>query len=139
MFIDKLLNAIYSKFTGTAALTTAFGSSPTRYYRDEAEGSPAMPYVVSEVVPGSPLTDAFANAISADVTVVFKVVCNGHNVSAGHMTTLITALDNTILTLSGGTNIGMYRQNEPHPTKLPEDDDGDDVWQWSVAYVYQIQ
>ncbi len=139
MFIDKLLTAIAAKFIGggaVAGLTTAFNG---RFYLEQAEGSAAMPYVVLEVVPSAPLTDAYANAISADVTVVFKVVGQTNATTAANVAAVCTALDNTALTLSGGTNIGMYRIGEPIPIKLPESENGVDTWQWSVAYVYQVQ
>jgi hypothetical protein len=135
MVIHKLTGAIYAKF-GTAALTGTFG---TRYFPEEAEGSPAFPYVISEVVPSAPLTDAYGNVTSADVTIIFKVIGNGHDATAANMATLLAAFDNVSLTLAGGAQINVYRTGEPIPTKLPDDETGNDVWQWSVAYTYSIQ
>lgn len=138
MLIDKLLNAMASLFIGgsaNATLTTAFGG---RYFRDQAEGSPAMPYVVAELAPVQPLTDAYANRISTDTTVILKVVGNGHNATAANMSSLMGVLDNTTLTLTGATNHSMYRVSEPVGIKLPEDEFGVDVWQWGVSYVYSV-
>jgi hypothetical protein len=140
MTIDKLLNGIKTKWAATGALTTAFASNGTDGpYRDIAEGSPAMPYCVLEVGSFAPLTDAYANAISAEVTLTFKVVGNGNNATAANVALILAAFDHATLTLTGATNIGMYRLSEPWPMKLPSDQFGSDVWQWSIPYIYQIQ
>jgi len=65
-----LLNAIYTKFTGTSALTTAFAGG---MHRDEAAEGTAMPYVVTEVPDGT-IDDAYANAFSSNAVIIFKAV-----------------------------------------------------------------
>lgn len=140
--ILPLLHAIYSTFTANETLATAF---PGGMGRDTVPPGTAMPYIVSEVV-GGPLTDAYGNAISSDITIIFKAVGGAGNSASGHDLTysaikaFIDAFDDTLLTLTGATNYSMRRIGEPIPVKLEEDASGGgkDVWQWSVIYEFSV-
>jgi len=140
--ILKLLHAIYTQFTGNAGLTSAF---PGGMSRDTAQPGASMPYIVSEVV-GGPLTDAYQNKISSDITIVFKAVgcasdsASGHDLTYNAIKAFIDIFDDTNLTLSGATNYSMRRIGEPIPAKLEDDasSGGKDVWQWSVIYEFSV-
>jgi hypothetical protein len=134
----KLLAAINAKFAATVALTTAFGATP-RYYREMVpSGTATYPYVVSEM-PAASLIDAYGNRISSEISIVFKVVGTpDEQTVAGHMDTLLTAFDNTTLSLTGATNIGMYRESEPVSMRLGQDGITE-VWQWAASYKYSVQ
>lgn len=140
MILDKLLNGIVTKWAATAALTSAFTANGTGGpFREQATPGAALPFVVLEVVPSAPLTDPFGTSRSADVTVIYKVIGEGHNATAALMALILTAFDDVHLTLTGATTCGVLRNGEPIPTPLGDDFDGSDVWQWAVAYTYHVQ
>jgi len=130
-----LLNAIYSKFTSTGALTTAF---PGGMHRDQAPEGTALPYVVSHVV-SSKVEYAYGGACRSDTQVKFSAYGIGHDATAALMDTLTGAFDDALLTLSTGTNDTITRLGEPTPVLHKHDGQGNDVWEWSATYEYSVR
>jgi len=55
------------------------------------------------------------------------------------MNALIAAFDDTLLTLSPGTNDTVARIDDPSPKLLRHDGQGNDVWEWAVTYEYGVR
>jgi hypothetical protein len=90
-------------------------------------------------MPQATLTDSYGNLTSSDPTILFKIIGNGHNPTAANASTLMSVFDDTLLSLTGATNFSMFRVGEPIPTQLDDDENGNQVWQWAVAYNFSIQ
>ena len=130
-----LLNAIYSKFTGDSALTSAF---PGGLHRDQApEGTP-MPYLVSRVH-DSKLEYSYSGPCRTDTQVRFSAYGVGHDATGALVQTLISHLDTALLPLSLGTNDTVVRLGDPVPLLHRHDATGNDVWEWSVTYEYGVK
>ena len=54
------------------------------------------------------------------------------------MQTLLGNLDDSLLSLSSGTNDAVTRTGEPTPMLHRHDLQGNDVWEWSVVYLYSV-
>ena len=54
------------------------------------------------------------------------------------MQTLLGSFDNSLLSLSSGTNDAVTRSGEPTPALHRHDAAGNDVWEWSVTYSYSV-
>jgi hypothetical protein len=132
-----LTNAIYTKFTGTTALTNAFtgGMYPER----AAEGT-SMPYVVTTLV-SAPTHVAYGNAHQLDDVIIrFVAVGIGHDATGALIETLMGVYDNTILTLSSGTMFDATRVGAPTRFLEPSvDGGGQEIWRWSVVYKYSVR
>ena len=129
-----LLNAIYSFFSATGSLTSAF---PGGLHRDNAPEGTAMPYLVSKVV--SSKTELAYNSASRTVTQVkFSAFGVGHDATGTLAQTLIGVFDGSTLTLASGTNDSIVRLGDPTPVLLKHDAQGNDVWEWSVVYDYGV-
>ncbi|HYF33823.1 MAG TPA: hypothetical protein VD994_00925 [Prosthecobacter sp.] len=138
--VVALFDAIKTKFEATAALTT--GITGGIFYQEVAAGT-ATPYMVVSTLP-SELVDAYSNAISGDLKVQFAVFGEGARVVAVLMESVLAAYDNTTLTLTGNTNIGMYRVDVPHQMLQPAEgayrnQNSKDVWGSYVTYCYSVQ
>ncbi|HEY2589819.1 MAG TPA: hypothetical protein VGI81_29010 [Tepidisphaeraceae bacterium] len=130
-----LLNAIYTKFTSDAALTSAF---PGGLHRDQAPETTAMPYVVSRVV-SSKLEYAYGGACRSVTQVKFSAYGIGHDATGSLINTLMTEFDDVLLTLSSGTHDTVTRLGDPVPLLHKHDAHGNDVWEWSVTYEYGVR
>lgn len=130
-----LLNAIYSKFTSSGTLTSAF---PGGLHRDQASEGTAMPYVVSKVV-SSKMEYAYGGACRSDTQIQFSAYGVGHDATGTLMDTFTSAFDDGLLTLPSGTNDSVTRLGEPAPSLHKQDGEGNDVWEWSVTYDYSVQ
>ena len=129
------LNAIYTKFTTDAALTSAF---PGGLHRDAAPETTAMPYVVSRVV-SSKLEYAYGGACRSVTQVKFSAYGVGHDATGTLMNTLVSEFDDVLLTLSSGTHDTITRLGDPTPVLHKHDAQGNDVWEWSVVYEYGVR
>jgi hypothetical protein len=130
-----LLNAIYSKFTSTGALTTAF---PGGMHRDQAPEGTAMPYVVSRVL-SSKIEYSYGGACRAETQIKFSAYGIGHDATATLANALISAFDDALLTLSSGTNDSVTRLGDAVPVLNKHDGLGNDVWEWSATYDYSVR
>jgi len=130
-----LLNAIYSTFTATGSLTSAF---PGGLHRDQAPEGTAMPYLVTHVVSSS-VEYSYSGVSRTTARIWFSAYGVGHDAAGTLMDTLTTALDNNLLTLSSGTNDSVVRLDEPTPKLLRHDGQGNDVWEWVVTYEYGVR
>ncbi|HWE02448.1 MAG TPA: hypothetical protein VG326_08550 [Tepidisphaeraceae bacterium] len=129
-----LLNAIYAFFTSAGTLATAF---PGGFHRDQAPSGTAMPYLVSKVV--SSVTEySYGDASRSVVQISFSAYGTGHDSTGTLAELLIRQLDETLLTLSSGTNDTVLRKGEPAPTLHSQDAQGNDVWEWTVVYEYGV-
>ena len=127
-----LLNAIYAKFTGDGALTSAF---PGGLHRDRAPEGTAMPYVISKVL--SSTTELSYGSGSRTITQIrFSAYGVGHDATGALLETLISHFDNALLSLPTGTNDSVVRHGEAVPVLHRHDGQGNDVWEWSVTYEY---
>ena len=129
-----LLNGIYSRFTSTLALTSAF---PGGFHRDRAPEGTAMPYVVSRVI-SSQTQLAYGGGSRTQTKVRLSALGVGHDATGTLAQMLIGAFDATLLTLGSGTNDAVVRQGEAVPVLLRHDAQGNDVWEWSVEYEYGV-
>jgi hypothetical protein len=129
-----LLNAIYAKFTADPALVAAF---PGGLFRDRAPEGTAMPYVVSHVV-ASKIAYAYGGPYRTDTEVRFSAYGVGHDATENAMQTLLGSFDDSLLSLSSGTSDAVTRTGEPTPALHRHDSQGNDVWEWSVVYVYSV-
>jgi hypothetical protein len=130
-----LLNAIYTKFTADAALTSAF---PGGLHRDAAPETTAMPYVVSRVV-SSTLEYAYGGGCRSVTRVQFRAYGVGHDATGTLFNTLTTEFDDVLLPLPTGTHDTITRLGDPVPVLHKHDAHGNDVWEWSVTYEYGVK
>ena len=130
-----LLNAIYTTFTNSAPLATAF---PGGLHRDQAPEPATLPYVVSHVVQ-SKLEYSYGGACRSDTQIKFSAYGVGHDATGTLMNALIAAFDDVLLTLSAGTNDTVTRLGDPIPVLHKHDAQGNDVWEWSVVYEYGVK
>jgi hypothetical protein len=130
----QLLNAIYTRFTTTGALTSAF---PGGLFRDRAPEAIALPYVVSHVVQ-SKLEYSYGGACRSDTQIKFSAYGVGHDATGTLMNALTTAFDDALLTLSNGANDTVTRLGDPIPVLHKHDAMGNDVWEWSAVYEYSV-
>jgi len=129
-----LLNAIYAAFTADAALVAAF---PGGLFRDRAPEGTAMPYVVSHVV-ACKVAYAYGGPYRTDTELRFSAYGVGHDAVGSAMQTLLDGFDDSLLSLSSGTNDAVTRIGEPTPVLHRHDSQGNDVWEWSVVYTYSV-
>jgi hypothetical protein len=130
-----LLNAIYSMFTGSSALTSAF---PGGLHRDQAPEGTAMPYLVTNVL-SSAVEYSYWGVSRTTVRVRFSGYGIGHDATGALMNALTAIFDDTLLTLSPGTNDTVARIDDPSPKLLRHDGQGNDVWEWAVTYEYGVR
>jgi hypothetical protein len=130
-----LLNAIYSKLTSDSALTNAFTGG---LHRDRAPQGTGLPYLVSHVVE-SKLQYSYTGVCRSTTLVRFSGFSVGHDATASLMDTLTSQLDDTLLTLSSGTNDTVTRIDDPAPKLHHQDSHGNDVWEWEVSYEYGVK
>lgn len=130
-----LLNAIYSKFAGDSALTSAF---PGGLHRDQAPEGTAMPYLVSHVV-SSKVEYGYNGPCRSDVQIKFSAFGVGHDAVGSLVNTLVSHFDDALLTLSSGTNDTITRLGDPTPVLHRHDGQGNDVWEWAVTYEYGVK
>lgn len=131
----SLLNAIYSKFTGDAALTSAF---PGGLSRDNAPENTPMPYLVSQVVSATPLYSYSSGVYRTLIAIRFHAYGVGHDATGSAVQTLISRFDDALLTLTSGINDSVTRQSDPMPKLLRHDAQGSDVWEWTVTYEFGV-
>jgi len=130
----NLLNAIYSTFTSSSALTTAF---PGGLHRDQApEGTP-MPYLVSQVV-DSKIHYAFTGPYRTQTRIKFSAYNVGHDATGSLLTPFLNTFDTAQLSLSTGAHTGTTRLTAPTPKLHHHDSDGNDVWEWTVEYDFAV-
>lgn len=130
-----LLNAIYSTFTATGSLTSAF---PGGMHREQAPEGSAMPFLVSHVVSSS-VEYSYLGVGRTTVRIQFSGYGVGHDGVGALMDTLMGTLDDNLLTLSSGTNDSVTRLDEPTPKLRRHDGQGNDVWEWTVTYEYGVR
>lgn len=129
-----LLNSIYSLFTGTGSLTTAF---PGGMFRDRAAEGTAMPYVVSRVV-GVTTQAAYDGSVRSMVEVKFSGFGVGHDATGVLMETFVAVFDAASLAVSAGINDSVVRKSGPTPVLHSQNANGDDVWEWAVVYEFGV-
>ena len=129
-----LLNAIYTHFTADGTLTAAF---PGGLHRDRAPEGTVMPYVVSTVT-SAPAELTYSSRVRTHAQVRFDAYGIGHDAIGTLMQSLIASFDNAILTLAVGTNQSVVRLGDAVPKLHRHDAQGNDVWEWSVTYVYEV-
>lgn len=138
MLILPLLNAIFTKLTGTTAIATAF---PGGFFRDLApDGSNpgTAAYLVYTVI-SAPQTLKYGGVQHAEVSIQFTAFGNEHNATGTAMKAFCDVFDDLILTLASGHNVNTMRMNEPVPSLDPEKDSlGRDVWGWRVTIQFHI-
>ncbi|HET6251038.1 MAG TPA: hypothetical protein VFE47_25345 [Tepidisphaeraceae bacterium] len=127
-----LLNAIYSHFTATLAVTF-----PSGLHRDQAPEGAAMPYVVSRIV-SSKTELAYGPASRTTTQIKLSAFGIGHDATGALADQLTSAFDSTLLSLSSGTNDSVVRLGEPLPAIHSHDGQGNDVWEWAVVYEYGV-
>ena len=130
-----LLNAIYSKFTGDSALTTAF---PGGLHRDQAPEGAAMPYLVSRVIE-SKLEYGYSGPYRSETHIRLSAFGVGHDAIGALIELLADQFDDVLLTLSAGTNDSVTRLGDAMPVLCRHDAQGNDVWEWSITYSYGIK
>jgi len=130
-----LLNAIYAKFTGDSALTTAFSGG---LHRDQAPEGTAMPYLVSHVTE-SKLEYGYNGPCRSDTQIRFSAYGVGHDATGALMNLLVSEFDDVLLSLSSGTNDSVTRLGDPVPKLHRHDAQGNDVWEWGVTYEYGVK
>lgn len=119
--MNNLLAAIITKIGATAALTTRYG---TRYYLNSVPEGTALPFLVVSVL-NAPRTESYGNTAHYTAQVQFSVfeeadATSGAEKNALTGIALVTAaFDGITLTISGATNIDLYRENEPIATLQP--------------------
>lgn len=128
----SLLNAIYSRFNASLA-----GSIPGGLHRDRAAAGVAMPYVVSSVVSAS-TTHAYGGRKRTETAVRFSIVGIQHDSSGALAEAFIAAFDDSLLSLGDGANDLVVRQGEAAPRYLGTDGQGNDVWEWTVQYLFGV-
>src|SRR5690348_4784436 len=129
-----LLNAIYSAFNSTPALTTAF---PGGLHRDQApEGTP-MPYLVSHVL-DSKIHYAFTGPYRTQTHIKFSAYNTGHDATGSLLTPFLNTFDTAQFSLSSGTHTSTTRLTAPTPKLHHHDSDGNDVWEWTVEYEFAV-
>ena len=129
-----LLNALYSAFTSSPSLTSAFAGG---FHRDQAPEGAAMPYLVSHVL-DTKIHYAFAGPYRTDVHLRFSAYAPGHDAAGALADTLVSTLDPLHLSLSSGTHAGTTRLTDPTPKLHHHDANGDDVWEWAVEYEFAV-
>jgi hypothetical protein len=129
-----LLNALFARFTASSALVSAF---PGGFFRDRAPEAATMPYLISHVT-GSKAALAYGGIYRVETEVCFSAYGVGHDAVGSAIQTLLAQLDNQPLMLSVGTNDTVARFGEPVPKLHRQDAQGNDVWEWSVTYSYNI-
>lgn len=133
--MNSLEKALYAKFTGTSALTTAFLGG---WYWDTAAKGTATPFVVAQVV-SAPATSKYGGVTFADVTIQFKAIGEGRRATTALMETLCGVLDEFAPTLDSGTVCNVTRTSEPFAMKLPaEETGGADEYQVVCTYIYSV-
>jgi hypothetical protein len=129
-----LLNAIYSAFTSSGALTAAF---PGGLHRDQAPEGVGMPYLVSQVME-SKVHYGFGGPYRAQTRIRFSAYAVGHDAAAALADVVASVFDDAALTLSSGTHAGTTRLDEPVPKLHHHDAEGNDVWEWGVGYEFSV-
>ena len=130
-----LLNAIYSKFTSTPALTSAF---PGGMHRDRAPEGTAMPYLVSRVTE-SHVEYAYGGPCRTETVIRFSAFGVGHDATAAAANALVSSFDDALLLLSAGVNDTVTRLGDPVPALHKHDAQGNDVWEWILIYQYGVK
>ena len=130
-----LLNAIYSKFTSTPALTSAF---PGGLHRDRAPEGTAMPYLVSRVTE-SHVEYAYGGPCRTETVIRFSAFGVGHDATAAAADALVANFDDALLLLSAGVNDTVTRLGDPVPALHKHDGQGNDVWEWILIYQYGVK
>ena len=137
MNIDTLLTALASKITGSAFSDGVVG----RVWLDSSLPNPEYPYVLYQVISGSP-NDTFAEDLE-DVSVQFSIFSTSSSAAeiAAIYNNLETLFDDCVLTISGSVNIWTIRESfgtatydiEATPTGTAT------VKQWDVDYSILVQ
>lgn len=131
-----LTQAIYTKFTSTTALTTAF---PGGMFPERAPEGATMPFAVTVLV-STPTQATYGNHQIDDVVYRFSAVGIGHDATGAILETLMGVYDNAILTLSSGTMFDATRIKGPFRFLEPNvDAAGQEIWRWSVDYKYSVR
>lgn len=137
--MHRLLRAIKTKFTASGLDTTVTGG----LFVERARNDATRPFLVLSLIT-APITDAYQNRISYDATVQFSLHGTGLDDTLALMKTITDVYDDTTLTLTGATHIGIYRLDQPFPLQesdkhLGEDPSLIDEWQVICQYVYSVQ
>ncbi len=128
-------DAISAKFTASllASITGGLhaGSAPERA---------VMPYCVYFPV-GGPYIETFGNANHQEPTIQFNVIGTGRRAVGVLCEALATAYRNTALTISGGKNFSVIQQTESlcDPDPIDLDESGNEVWRWTVTFLFGVQ
>lgn len=131
-----LLNAIATKFNGTASLTTDFPGGLTQNVAPEGT---QFPYVVVQVTNATTAT-AFGQAHRDEITVRFVAYGVGHDATGTALETLDGVFNDTPLSLGTGQNYDCRRLTPPLPTMQTDfNEAGQEVWQWAVTYLYSVR
>jgi len=96
-----------------------------------------MPYLVSKVSE-SKVHYAFGGPYRSQTRIRFSAYAVGHDAAASLANVVTSVLDDAVLTLSAGTHSGTTRIDEPTPKLHHHDAEGNDVWEWSVGYDFDV-
>lgn len=138
--MHPLTQAIKTKFTAAGLLSTVTGG----LFLERARNNPTRPFLVINVIT-APLIDSYGHSTSYDATIQFSLHATGADAGMIAMKVVTDVYDDTILSLSTGTNIGVYRLDEPMPMQeqsdkhLVEDPSLVEEWQIITQYVYSVK
>ena len=139
--MNALLTAIYTTFTSTSALTTAFpgGLSHGRAVKGETR-----PYVVFRVVRTSNTAGYSSAAFYGDHMIDF-IGFSGTGANVITDAALITAMETLASTyangvsISGATLTNVDQLSDVLPFAIPaEDERGSDEWQATVSFLFSV-
>ena|SRR3990167_3497740 len=137
--MKPLLDAIIAKFTAAGLGTTVTGG----IHVGKAKTGAAMPYLV--VTPlAAPLELAYGTTSDTySALMQFALFGPGLTTQGTNTATVLTAYDNTTLTLASRTNYCMIRLGEPVPMLQPagnpeRDQNTADVWGFYWTYRYDV-
>lgn len=130
--MKALLNAIYTKFTGTPSLVSAF---PGGFHQSVAPEGTAMPYMVSTV--SSSVTGyRYGGVRNVETRIRFAAYGVGFDATCTALETFDSVFDEVLLPLASGHTNNMRRMGDPMPTYIGKDQNVVDVWRWIVEYEY---
>lgn len=139
--MEALLTAIYTKCVNTPAVVTAFpafATWPVAVYRDRAPENAPLPFAVLTAI-AAPSTHRYGGESFNEPSVQVSAYGVGSSATFTLLGTIITALDETTLTLGAGHMTNTYREGAPMPMVQDDKDvSGNNVWAWHVVYSFAV-